>query len=93
MSSAFRATFDAIRTEVETSPSRVFDEARPRHRCLARHATVLSVLAAMSGDSPAGWAEREALTEALSQLQACAWAMVDLTDNPLRTRTVDRRRA
>jgi len=65
VSSTFRATFDAIRTEVGAGSCREFDEAKPRHRCLARHATVLSVLAAMSDESPAGWVEREALTRAL----------------------------
>ena len=65
MSSTFRETFNAVRREVQVGPSRVFDEAKARHRCLARHATVLSALAVMGEESPAGWVEREALTRAL----------------------------
>ena len=65
MSSTFRETFTAIRQEVQVGAARVFDEAKPRHRCLARHTTVFSVLAVMGGESPSGWSEREALTRAL----------------------------
>ena len=64
VSSTFRETFNVIRHEVQVGPSRMFDEAKDRHRCLARHATVLSALAVMGEESPAGWVEREALTRA-----------------------------
>lgn len=65
MSSTFRETFNAIRQEVQVGAARVFDEAKPRHRCLAHHTTVFSVLAVMGEESPSGWSEREALTRAL----------------------------
>lgn len=80
MSSTFRDTFNAIRREVQTGPSRVFDEARQRHRCLTRHATVFSVLAVMGQETQAGWSEREALTRTLiAEHQATAlpfWASI-----------------
>jgi len=80
VSGAFRETFNAIRHEVRVGEHRAFDAAKPRHRCLTRHATVLSVLAVMDDESLTGWAEREALTRALiAEYQASLlmfWASV-----------------
>jgi len=55
-----------MRQEIRGSRNqRLFDEAKQRHTVLAHHSDVDSVLEVLADDSPEGYWEREAITQAL----------------------------